>query len=201
MRQTIAALLCLALLSGCGHAQSDPHARGASDRHPHGVPSASNVFLDTVDLSSASTVGFRTSLDEDASVLVLIQPDQPGDGTFELTEEQCSLRLVQVSAAAINATFSGDDLKNSIAVLLTFRGVEEPVQRLDVQWPVNGDEAQLGALGRLFVDADGAQTFVAARGVGSVSQLFYSELSCAAGVDAIEVYGRSVAPRLSIFTV
>lgn len=199
MTTALSTLLCIALLSGC-EAQPSTSSRGGGSPYPHADTDAAAGFLDTADLSSASKVGFRTSLNADSSVLVLVQPDQPGDGTFELTEEQCSLRLVQVSAAAVNATFTGDDVKNSITVLLTFRGVEPPVQRLDAQWGVNDNAGQLGALGRLFADDDGRQTFVVARGVGLISQLFYSELTCAPGVDAVEVYARSVAPRVGIFT-
>lgn len=192
-------ILALVLLSGCAvqapEARPREESRGADGPEAH-APAAR--FADTVDLSSATEVGIGTTLDSDPSVLTVAVPGQPGDYTFELTEEQCSLRLVQVAASAVDVEFTDDDVDNSIMVTVIFHGVESPVQRPDLEWSVNKGEGALGAHSSLFVDAAGGQTLTLSRGVGSISQLFYSELTCAPGVDTVDVYTRSVAPRVWI---
>ena len=195
----LSTLLAITILSGCavqapqGHAARAP--RGVDGPETH---SASAVFADTVDISTATRFGIGTTLSADPSVLTITVPGQPGDTTLELTDEQCSLRLVQVAASVVNATFTDDDVDNSILVTVIFHGIGSPIHRPDLDWSVNKGEGALGSHSSLFADADGGQTLTMSRGVGSIAQLFYSELTCAPGVDAVDVYLRTVAPQVWI---
>jgi len=195
----LSAFLTVALLSGCAAHTADapepPAGRGVDGPQPH---ARSVGYADTFDLSTASKFAITTTLVADTSVLTVTVPDQSGDVTFELTHEQCSLRLVNVLAEAVGATFTEDDVNNSVMVTMIFHGVESPVERPRLTWSVNEGEATLGAHSSLFADEDGAQTLTVSRGVSSTSQIFYSELSCAPGVDAVDVFTRSVSPRVWI---
>ena len=196
---TLSTILVLALMSGC--ASPAPEGRGSAA--PRGAtgpePRALTAFVeDTVDLSSSSKVSIRTSLVSDPSVLTVTTPGQPGEATLELAEERCTLRLVQASASAVGLEFGDDDIENSIMVTVAFHGVETPVARPSLTWSIDYGEGQLGAHVSLFADHDGGETLTVSRGVGSIAELFYAELSCAPGIDAVEVYTRSVAPRVTI---
>lgn len=187
-------LLALLILSGCAPQPADERAAvDYTETHE-----AANAFADTVDISSAVTIGLKTTLVADPAVLTVSEPEHPGDATFELIDEQCSLRLVQVASSAVGVTFTHDDFENSVLVTMVFHGVESPIQRPEMTWSVNEGEGALGAQSSLFAGEDGRQTLTVSRGVGSISQLFYSELSCAPGVDVVEVYTRSVMPRVWI---
>lgn len=189
-------MLAIALLTGCANDGARTH--GPTVLVASSGSSTPSGFADSIELSAAATVAIGTSLVVDPSVLTVTVPGNPGEATLELTDERCSLRLIQDSASARGIPFTADDIQNSMAVVAFFHAVETPGQSLGLSWSVNKGEGILGAHSQIVVGDDGAQTLLLARGVGSISQLFYSELSCAPGVEVLEVYGRSVQPRVWI---